>query len=87
VFAGIGSNIITGLQSTFNAPSVKSVSNRAQAGISVPSISLPSLMTAQQKSGINITINAGLGTNGPALGRQVSSAIKQYGKVSTQARF
>jgi hypothetical protein len=50
----------------------------------VPKISLPSL---QSKSGVNITINAGLGTNGPALGRQVSSAIKQYGKVSTQTRF
>jgi hypothetical protein len=84
VFAGIGKNIIGGLQSTFNAPAVKAVSNRAQAGISVPRVSLPSL---QSKSGINITINAGLGTNGPALGRQVSSAIKQYGKVSTQARF
>ena len=36
---------------------------------------------------VNITINAGLGTNGAALGRQVSSAIKQYGKVSTKATF
>ena len=84
VFASIGKNIIGGLQSTFNAPAVKSVSNKAQAGLAVPRISLPSL---QSKSGINITINAGLGTNGPALGRQVSSAIKQYGKVSTKARF
>ncbi len=87
VFAGIGQNIINGLQSTFNAPAVKSVSNRAQAGISVPRTSLPSLMTSKQASGINITINAGLGTNGAQLGRQVSSAIKQYGKVSTKARF
>lgn len=84
VFASIGKNIIGGLQSTFNAPAVKNVSNRAQAGIAVPRISLPSL---QSKSGVNITINAGLGTNGAALGRQVSSAIKQYGKVSTQTRF
>ena len=84
VFAGIGKNIINGLSSTFNAPAVKSVSNRAQAGIAVPRISMPSL---QSKSGVNIVINAGLGTNGAALGRQVSSAIKQYGKVSTQARF
>ena len=84
VFASIGTNIVKGLQSTFNAPAVKSVSNRAQAGIAVPRVSLPSL---QSKSGINITINAGLGTNGAALGRQVSSAIKQYGKVSTQTRF
>lgn len=87
VFAKIGSNIINGLQSTFNAPAVKAVSNRAQAGIAVPSISLPSLMSKTSAAGVNITINAGLGTNGPALGRQVSSAIKQYGKVSTKARF
>jgi hypothetical protein len=87
VFASIGKNIIGGLESTFNAPAVKSVSNRAQAGISVPRVSLPSLMTSKQASGVNITINAGLGTNGAALGRQVSSAIKQYGKVSTQTRF
>ncbi len=84
VFASIGKNIVGGLQSTFNAPAIKSVSNKAQAGIAVPRISLPSL---QSKSGVNIVINAGLGTNGAALGRQVSSAIKQYGKVSTQARF
>jgi phage-related protein len=84
VFASIGKNIIGGLQSTFNAPAVKAVSNRAQAGIAVPKMSLPSL---QSKSGVNITINAGLGTNGAALGRQVSSAISQYGKISTKTRF
>jgi hypothetical protein len=44
-------------------------------------------MSRTSAAGINVTINAGLGTNGPALGRQVSSAIKQYGKVSTKARF
>lgn len=87
VFASIGKNIIGGLQSTFNAPAVKAVSNRAQAGIAVPSMSLPSLMSRTSAAGINVTINAGLGTNGPALGRQVSSAIRQYGKVSTKARF
>jgi TP901 family phage tail tape measure protein len=87
VFAGIGSNIISGLSSVFNAPAVKSVSSRAAAGIAVPRVSLPSLMSRTSAAGINVTINAGLGTNGPALGRQVSSAIKQYGKVSTKARF
>jgi TP901 family phage tail tape measure protein len=83
VFASIGKNIVGGLQSTFNAPAIKSVSNKAQTGLSVPTLSLMSRPT----TGTNITINAGLGTNGPALGRQVSSAIKQYGKVSSQARF
>jgi phage-related protein len=87
VFASIGKNIVGGLQSTFNAPAIKSVSNRAQAGIAVPRVSLPSLMSRTSAAGINVTINAGLGTNGAQLGRQVSSAIRQYGKVSTQARF
>lgn len=87
VFASIGKNIVGGLQSTFNAPAVRSVSNRAQAGIAVPRVSLPSLRSRTSTAGTNITINAGLGTNGAQLGRQVSSAIKQYGKVSTKARF
>ena len=90
VFAGIGSNVVKGVSSAWNAVTgnkTSNVLNKATAGIAVPSYSLPSLMTSKQKSGINITINAGLGTNGAQLGRQVSSAIKQYGKVSTQARF
>jgi TP901 family phage tail tape measure protein len=87
VFAGIGSNIVKGVTSVFNAVTGNQASTalaRTTSGIAVPRISLPSL---QSKSGVNITINAGLGTNGAQLGRQVSSAIKQYGKVSTQTRF
>jgi hypothetical protein len=90
VFAGIGSNIIKGVTSVWDAATGNKASTslaRATSGIAVPRTSLPSLMSAQQKSGVNITINAGLGTNGAQLGRQVSSAIKQYGKVSTKASF
>lgn len=82
VFASIGKNIVGGLQSTFNAPAIKSVSTKAQSGISIPKLSLAS---TQSRPPIAITINAGLGTNGAALGRSVSTAIKQYGKVSTKA--
>jgi hypothetical protein len=53
--------------------------------MSFPSLSYLSL-TPRTSTGTNITINAGLGTNGAELGRQVSSAIRQYGKVSTRAR-
>lgn len=81
VFGNIGKNIVSGLQSTFNAPAIKTVSNLAQKGLTAPKISTSSKQTAP----IAITINAGLGTNGAALGRQVSSAIRQYGKVSTKA--
>ncbi len=82
VFANIGKNIVSGLQSTFNAPAIKTVSKLAQKGLTAPRISTTS---SRQKAPIAITINAGLGTNGAQLGRQVSSAIKQYGKVSTKA--
>jgi len=79
VFAGIGTNIIKGLQSTFNAGSLGTV---AKTAVSIPKIVNP---TPVASSPISITINAGLGTNGAALGRQVSSAIKQYGKVSNKS--
>ena len=82
VFAGIGKNIVQGLASTFNI-------GTAAKAITKPTTTVPRLTSSNtistQKPGINITINAGLGTNGVALGRQVSSAIKQYGKVSTKA--
>lgn len=84
VFAGIGKNIIGGLESTFNAPAVKAVSNAARAGISVPTASLPSLMSSTAASAINVTINAGLGTDPVALGREVNNALTKYGKVSNR---
>ena len=84
VFAGIGKNIVQGLASTFNI-------GTAAKAITKPTTTVPRLTSSNtistQKPGVNITINAGLGTNGAALGRQVSSAIKQYGKISTQAAF
>jgi len=83
VFAGIGKNIVSGLQSTFNAPAIKAVSNRAQAGISVPKMSLPSLMTSKVAP-INVTINAGAGTDPYALGRVVTQAVSKYGTVSNK---
>jgi len=82
VFADIGKNIVSGLASTFNI-------GTAAKAITKPTTTVPKLTSSNtistQKPQVNITINAGLGTNGPALGRQVSSAIKQYGKVSTKA--
>jgi hypothetical protein len=82
VFADIGKNIVSGLASTFNI-------GTAAKAITKPTTTVPKLTSSNtistQKPQVNITINAGLGTNGVALGRQVSSAIKQYGKVSTKA--
>ena len=84
VFASIGSNIISGLQSTFNT---KTLGTTVKTATKLPTLTSSILSSNQSKipSPINITINAGLGTNGAALGRQVSTAIKQYGKVSSKA--
>lgn len=85
VFAGIGKNIVSGLQSTFNAPAIKAVSNTAQSGLSVPRVSLPSLMS-NKVAPINVTINAGAGTDPYALGRVVTQAVSKYGTVSNKVR-
>jgi phage-related minor tail protein len=84
VFASIGKNIVGGLESTFNAPAVQAVSNAARAGIAVPTASLPSLMSGKSASAINVTINAGLGTDPYTLGREVNNALTKYGKVSNR---
>jgi hypothetical protein len=84
VFATVGKNIVQGLGSTFNAQTVKAVTTRAAAGIAVPTASLPSLMSGRSASAINVTINAGLGTDPYALGREVNTALTKYGRVSSR---
>jgi len=80
VFAGIGTNIIKGLQTTFNAASLGTV---AKTAVSLPKIVTP---TATSKAApINITINAGLGTDPYKLGRAVNDAITKYSKVSSKS--
>ncbi|CAB4149401.1 hypothetical protein UFOVP542_2 [uncultured Caudovirales phage] len=89
VFAKFGEQIVQGLAQGIGA--AENIAKNATFNLGASTISgfnVPSLSASGAASApIAITINAGLGTNGPALGRQVSSAIKQYGKVSTQARF
>lgn len=70
VFAGIGENIVKGLNVGLT---------------SVKTIATPQSTSPIAAGGINITINAGLGTNGAALGREVSSAISKYGRVSNKS--
>lgn len=81
VFAGIGSNIIQGLQSTFNAGSLGTVAKKA---VSVPNIVTPKSNFTYSPP-INITINAGLGTDPYKLGRAVNDAITKYSKVSSKS--
>ena len=82
VFAGIGKNIVEGISSTFGGAATKNVINTAAAGIAVPRASLPSLMSKPAASAINVTINAGLGTDPYTLGREVNNALTKFGKVS-----
>lgn len=70
VFAGIGTNIVQGLaKGITGAASISSPSGLAAS-------------TAMNAAPINITINAGLGTDPVALGRQVQQALNKYGKLS-----
>jgi hypothetical protein len=89
VFAAFGENIVQGLAQGIGA--AENIAKTATFNLGASTINgfnTPLLSTGRASTApIAITINAGLGTNGPALGRQVSSAIRQYGKVSTQARF
>lgn len=85
VFAAFGENIVQGLAQGINtAQDIAKTATLNLGNATVSGLSMPGLSTAQSAP-INITINAGLGTNGAALGRQVSSAIKQYGKISAKA--
>ena len=88
VFASFGKNIVEGLAQGIGA--AENIAKNATFNLGASTISglrVPALSTGRSTSPIAITINAGLGTNGPDLGRQVSSAIRQYGKVSTRATF
>jgi phage-related minor tail protein len=88
VFAGFGENIVQGLAQGINAAeNIAKTATLSLGNATVSGFRMPSLSTGTSTAPIAITINAGLGTNGPALGRQVSSAIKQYGKVSSQVAF
>jgi hypothetical protein len=70
VFANIGTNIVKGL------------ANGITSGVS--SITTPKSLTASSASAapINITINAGLGTDPVKLGREVNYALSKYGRLT-----
>ena len=75
VFANIGNNIIQGLGSTFNS---KTLTKTVGTVRSVPRIAVPK---TSRTSPVNITINAGLGTDPYALGRSVKGALNTYSGV------
>jgi hypothetical protein len=87
VFAKIGTNIVEGLASTFNIGQVakKVTSSGINANTNLKNITIPSLAQPKAQAPVNITINAGLGTDPYKLGKAVSSAVNKYGLVSNKA--
>jgi hypothetical protein len=71
VMAKIGEQLTEGLYVGMGLP--------GKPGITLPQINVGGNGVG---TGINITINAGLGTDPYALGREVSNAIRKYGNIS-----
>jgi len=88
VFASFGKNIVQGLAQGINA--AEDIAKNATFNLGASTISgfsTPLVSGRASSAPIAITINAGLGTNGASLGRDVSNAIRQYGKISTRTTF
>jgi hypothetical protein len=90
VFAQFGEQIVEGLAGGINA--AKSIAERATLDLgqsTIRGIGLSGLSNNRSfGSAINITINAGLGTDPYLLGKEVNNAIRKYGKInSTAGRF
>jgi hypothetical protein len=88
VFAKFGEQIVQGLAQGIGA--AESIAKNATFNLGASTISgfnTPLLSGGASSAPIAITINAGLGTNGASLGRDVSNAIRQYGKISTRTTF
>lgn len=87
VFAEMGKNLVLGLvQGVDNAQKFVSQSMVGLADTTTGSY-MPSLAYAGSSMGnapIQITINAGLGTDPYQLGREVNTALTKYGKVSSR---
>lgn len=86
VFAEIGENLVKGLaQGIDQAQRFANVAISDLAGATLGAFQ-PQLVGAATGtvSPINITINAGLGTDPYALGREVNNALTKYGKVSNR---
>jgi hypothetical protein len=88
VFAGIGENLVKGL-----AKGVQDAQKFAtQSMVNLADVTTGSYMPSLAYAGssgtiaapIQITINAGLGTDPVTLGREVNNALNKYGKVSNR---
>lgn len=86
VFAEFGKEIVAGLALGMNTAedlAKKATINLGQTAINGFGMSVPQLAgSGYGASQINVTINAGLGTDPYLLGREVNNALTKYGKVS-----
>lgn len=80
VFAGFGENIVEGL--AIGIDKAQSLADGAMANLSTGLTLAPSLSGAASRSGVNININAGLGTDPYELGRAVRAALNKYDGVN-----
>ena len=82
VFAAFGENIVQGLAQGMNA--AEDIAKNATLSLgnaTVSGLSLPSIAKRNNAGSVNITINAGLGTDPYALGRSVKGALNTYSGV------
>lgn len=80
VFAGFGENIVEGL--AIGIDKAQSLADGAMANLSTGLTLAPSFSGAASRSGVNININAGLGTDPYELGRAVRAALNKYDGVN-----
>jgi len=78
------------LAKTFADAFNKGISNRSGSGLKVDTSAAESLLSSTRFSGaglrasnsVNVTVNAGIGTDGVAVGREIVTAIKKYERAS-----
>jgi len=88
VFAAFGENIVQGLAQGING--AQDLAKKATFNLGNTTVSgfVPQLSGASGgQAPINITINAGLGTDPYKLGREVNNAISKYAKVSSNTTY
>jgi hypothetical protein len=82
VFAAFGKNIVQGLAQGINsAENIAKTATLSLGSATVSGLSMPSISRPRSTSGVNITINAGVGTDPYALGRAVKGALNTYSGV------
>ena len=82
LFQDIGIDVTEGFVKGLGFEQLREISEQFGRSI-IPGITTPeTLRTARRQEAVNVTINAGLGTNPYQLGKEVDKALKNYSLVS-----